>query len=215
MNRKILCLRDVDIYAGISEEELISLTDQALERTYNQGHIFYNHGELHEKVYVLKTGEVELIREEGEKTVVLETLFPGDVFGDFGMGKANHTARIIKKAYICETPTNEFLNIVKAHPQMALQLMQELGKKIQFYEEKLAKAQAPAKDKLLAEIIYLEEKHNQKIFGKFFNLPFRISHQKLADKTGLNRVTITKLMQQLQREDLIMINRETGVIKVL
>lgn len=215
MSKKLLCLRNIDLYAGISEEELIRLTEEAVEQYLDQGFEFYREGEVPEGIYVIKEGEVELIQERDDKVVVLETLFPGDVFGNFGLGEpSTHKAIVRRKTYICQTPTDEFLDIVKAHPEMAFRLMQALAEKTHYYEEKLAEAHLPAEDKLLAEIKRLSEKNSRRILGKFFKIPLVISHQRLAEKTGLNRVTVTKLMKKLRESGRIEVDEGTGEIRV-
>ena len=211
--QKIYCLRDVDIYEGVPEDEIIRLTDEAIEQHCIPGHTFYHPESPADQVYVIKSGEIELIRERHGKRVVIETLFAGDVFGDFGMGATTHTAVVIKRAYVCQTPTTEFLNVVRNYPEMALRLMKTLAEKTAHYEQKLVEAHYPAKDKLFAEIQFLELKHKQKIFGKIFNLPLRISHQRLAEKTGLNRVTVTKLLNELRQEGQIFVDENTGALR--
>ena len=124
-------------------------------------------------------------------------------------------AIVRRKAYICQTPKDEFLNIVKTHPELAFRLMQALANKTAHYEEKLVEANLPALDKLFAEIKRLDNKKSRKILGKIFNIPLMISHQGLADKTGLNRVTVTKLMKKLRENGQIEIDLKSGEIKIL
>jgi len=215
MNRKILCLRNINIYDGIDEVELIRITKDAIEGDFKQGTVFYSPEVPARDVFVLKEGEIELFRDVSGKKVIIETLFPGDVFGDFGIGDSNHTAVVTKKAYICKTPTNEFLDVIKAHPEIALKLMKALAEKTAYYEDKIANLSLPAKEQLFQEIKRLDEKNKRKVFGKFFNIPLRISHQRLAEKTGLNRVTVTKLMGKLKEEGRILVDKKTGIIQVI
>ncbi len=215
MKQKILCLRNIDLYRGITENELIRLTSDAIEDTFGKGHLFYNPNAPAAHVYVIKSGEVELYQEKDGKKIVIETLFPGDVFGDFGTGDTTHYARVRRNCYICCTPTNEFLDVVRGHPEIAFNLMQSLAKKTADYEEKIASFSQPAKSRLFSELQRIERKNSREIFGKFFKLPLRISHQRLSEQTGLNRVTVTKLMQELQLEEKIKIDDQTNVITII
>jgi len=142
-------------------------------------------------------------------------LFSADLFGDFGLGiPVNHSARVSKTVSVCKTPKQDFLDLVRSHPEMIFQLMQVMAKRTHDYEEKIAQLSRPAKDQLLAELRSLQYKNNHSLVGRIFNIPFRISHQKLSDKTGLNRVTVTKLMGELRRDNLIDVDEATGTIKV-
>ena len=147
--------------------------------------------------------------------MVIETLLPGDVFGDFGLGTpVNHTARVSKTVSLCKTPKADFLALVQTHPEIIFQLMRVMARRTADYEEKIAQLSRPAKDQLLTELRTLQRKNNESIMGKLFNIPLRISHQKLSEKTGLNRVTVTKLMGELRRANIVIVNEETGVIEV-
>ncbi len=215
MQKKILCLRNIDLYEGITEKELITIGKDAVEGYFKKDSIFYSPNDPAKHVYVLKEGEVELYQEINGKRVIIETLTSGDVFGDFGTNRTNHTALATRGAYICKTPTSEFLDIVRKHPEVALNLMQSLAEKTEDYENKIAALSRPAKEQLFAEIKRLDHKNKRRILGKIFNIPLRISHKKLAEKTGLNRVTVTKLMGELRRDKKIQLNAKTGAIEIL
>ena len=214
MKNKILCLRNVNVYDGISEENLIKATDKAIEDYFEKDHIFYCPKNPAKNVYVLKSGEIELYREENGKKIIIEVLGAGDTFGDFGV-PTTHCAKATRRSYICATPTEEFLNIVKTYPQMALNLMKAMAEKISYYEDKIAEFSQPAEDRILAELKRIKEKNSRKIWGKLFNIPLRISHKRLAEQVGLNRVTVTKLMGKLQSANKIQIDSDTGVIEIL
>ena len=137
------------------------------------------------------------------------------MFGDFGLGlPVNHTARVSKTVSLCKTPKDAFLDLVRAHPEMIFQLMQVMAKRTHAYEEKIAQLSRPAKDQLLSELRSLQHKNKHSLVGRLFSIPFRISHQKLSEKTGLNRVTVTKLMGELRRENKVMVDEVTGSIDV-
>ncbi len=213
-NNIIFCLRNLDVYAGIDEDQFMKAAPHSIEEMVPAGTVFYQHAEPAEHVYVIKSGEVELLREENGKKVVLETLLPGDVFGDFGTGESSHAAVATRPVNICKTPTDQFLSVVSNHPEITLQLMRVMASRTQDYENKIAALSRPAKDQLLHELKRLKEKHERSFFGRFMSIPMRISHQRLSEKTGLNRVTVTKLMGELRRDGTIDIEETTGVISL-
>ena len=215
MSKSVFCIRNTDIYKGVCEKKMGAVTTDAVEKYFDKGYVFYEPSRPASDIYVIKNGEVELYQLQGGKKIVIETLFAGDTFGDFGAGETTHYARALRKTYICKTPAKEFLEIVKTFPEIALNLLSELAKKTQYYENKIAILSAPAKDQLLYELRLLSKKSMQKVLGKIFKIPLRISHQKLADKTGLNRVTVTKLMKKLKDEGAIKIDEATKVIEIL
>lgn len=216
MDNTAFCLRNLNVTEGLTPMEMLKVAPQMKDELFQTGMIVYNAGEEVPYVYVITTGgEIELIREENGKTVVIETLLSGDVFGDFGLGlPVNHSARVSKTVSLCKTPKNAFLDLVRAHPEMIFQLMQVMAKRTHAYEEKIAQLSRPAKDQLLSELRSLQYKNKHSLVGRLFNIPLRISHQKLSEKTGLNRVTVTKLMGELRRDNLVTVDEGTGSISV-
>lgn len=216
MDNTAFCLRNLNVLEGVTPMELLKMAPKMKDETLQTGAYVYRAGDEVPFVYVITTGgEIELVREELGKTVVIETLLSGDMFGDFGMGiPVNHSARVAKTVTLCKTPKEAFLNIVRSHPEMIFQLMQVMAKRTHEYENKIAQLSRPAKEQLLTELRLLQRKNQQSLVGRLFKIPFRISHQKLSEKTGLNRVTVTKLMGELRRDDLLVVDEETGSIEV-
>lgn len=209
-----LCLRNVEIYEGISEEEIMEIAKDSIEDYAPKGTIFYTPDQPAKHIFVLKQGEVELYHKEGGKKVLLETLFPGDVFGDLG-APTTHYAMATRRSLICQTPTQEYLDIIRHHPEMAFVLMRALAEKTSQYESKIASLARPAKQQVLDELRNLQRKQQKSLFGKMFAIKLRISHEKLAEKAGLNRVTVTKILGQLQQEGAIEIDPVTREIRVM
>lgn len=216
MKNHSFCIRNTDIYKGVSEKDMMEVTPTAVEKYFDKGFVFYEPKRPAADIYVIKSGEVELYQLQGGKKIVLETLFEGDTFGDFtGDSETTHYARALRKTYVCKTPTREFLEIVKNFPEIVFNLLGELARKTQYYENKIATLSLPAKDQLLYELRTLSAKNKRNVLGRIFDIPLRISHQKLADKTGLNRVTVTKLMKELKDQGYIRVNEQTRVIEIL
>ncbi|PID70408.1 hypothetical protein CSB37_01825 [bacterium DOLZORAL124_38_8] len=213
--QEVYCLRDTDIYHGLCPRKALQTNKNIVETSFRQGHMFYTDSQRVTDIYIIKSGEVELYKLQNGKKIVLETLFPGDIFGNFSGNLAgSHYARASRKTQVCKTPTKEFLKLVQRFPEITLNLLTELAKKTQYYEEKIAALSSSAKDQLWHELKNLSQKNKQSVLGKIFDIPLRISHQKLAEKTGLNRVTVTKLMKELKDEQKISVDEKTKIIKL-
>ena len=223
MNKKGYCLRRIDLYSGISHEQFIKVADEAFDSYIPADEILYTEGESGEEsefgagvIFVLKEGEVELYKTDANgKTIIIETLFPGDVFGNFGTDTYTNSARTTRRSYICQTPIYEFLKLIKEYPKMVFQIMKIMAERTQEYENKIALLSAPAKDQLFHEISHLYQKNKQRFLQRIVDIPFKISHQKLSEKTGLNRVTVTRLMKELQRDGKIGVDEKTREIQVV
>lgn len=212
---KMWFLKDLDIYSGISEKSLCQIAPNSFEEDYRKGTHIYTPHQSDQNIYVLKHGEIILYHSKDGKRAIFDTLGPGSVFGNFDQGqeKPTHFAETTKSTLLCVTPLNEFLKIIQHHPEMMLNLMQRMASRIQDYETKIKSNIETASERVYSELERLQKKRQRGIVGKFLPVPLQITHEKLAEHTNLNRVTVTRSLKKLKDEGLISIDSK-GVIEL-
>ncbi len=210
---KMWFLKNLDIYSGISEKTLCQIAPEAWEEDFKKGHQLYTPHEKDQNIYSLKHGEVILYHSKDGKRAIFDTLGPGSVFGTFDptQERPTHFAEITKNTLICVTPLSEFLKIIHHHPEMMLNLMQKMTQRIQDYEVKIKSNIETASERVYSELDRLRKKRQRSFMGKFMPVPLQITHEKLAEHTSLNRVTVTRSLKKLKEEGLITID-DKGVI---
>lgn len=211
-----ITLKDIDIYEGISDEEIVCIAKNSHDKELKKKNLIYSPYEDNTNIYVLKKGEVHLYHFVNEKKVVFDILTPGAVFGCFNPAEKRHThfAECTRDAFLCVTPVKEFLMIVAEKPEMMLRFMQKIAARLKEYEQKLEVSTGSAADKIMYEISRIKGKRSKNFFGKIFNIPLRITHEELSYVTGLNRVTITRTLKELKKEKRLKIDEETGGIEI-
>ena len=214
MNTQVL--RDVNIYEGMTDEEIVCIAKNSIDKDYGKNALIYSPYEENQNIYVIKKGEVQLYHDKNGKKVVFDVLTPGTLFGSLNpeQKKPNHFAEATKNSHFCVTPVNDFLKLVATNPEMMLRFMQKMASRLKDYEEKLEVSNGTAEDKILYELKRLKEKRSKNFFGKMFNIPLRLTHEELAALTGLNRVTVTRTLGELEKQGRVSIDSKTGVIEV-
>jgi len=99
--------------------------------TYDSGRVFYTPKDKGEVIFMLKRGRVNLFRiaPDGRKLVTAQ-LQHGTVFGEmamFGQGMYGCHAEAARDCLICVLSRPDLTGLVMRNPQVALNLMQELG----------------------------------------------------------------------------------------
>lgn len=208
-------LRNLDIYEGIPETTLCKIASNAYETNYSKSTQIYNPHEKDGNIYVIKRGEIILYHSNNGKRAIFDTLGPGTVFGSFDPNNTTptHFAETTKRTLLCITPINEFLEIVKQHPEIMLKFMQNMTNRVQDYENKIKSSIETATEKIYLELERLQKKKQRSFLGKFIDIPLQITHEKLAEYTNLNRVTVTRGLQKLKNEGLISIDKK-GIINL-
>ncbi len=213
---KMWFLKNLNIYEGVTEETLCKIAPKAWEEDFKKGRQIYTPHEKDSNIYFLKHGEIILYHSKDGKRAIFDTLGPGSVFGTFDPDQElpTHFAETIKNTLLCITPLDEFLKIIHSHPKLMLRLMQKMVHRIQDYETKIKSNIETASERVYSELSRLNKKRQMGIIGKFIPVPLQITHEKLAEHTNLNRVTVTRSLKKLKDDGLISINSK-GVIELM
>lgn len=214
-NNKMWFLKNLDIYAGVSEKTLCLLAPKSFEEDYKKGTQIYTPHTADNNIYVLKHGEIILYHSKEGKRAIFDTLGPGSVFGSFDLSqeKPTHFAETTKNTLLCVTSLDEFLKIVESQPQLMLHLMQRMAERMQDYETKMRSNIETASERVYSELERLQKKRQRSFVGKLIPVPLQITHEKLAEHTNLNRVTVTRSIKKLKDEGMISI-ADNGVIEL-
>ena len=204
--------RQIELFADLSEEEITEVTGEALHSEYPAKHILYTPDEALDATYILKEGEVTLYKTAEGKKVIVDILKPGAVFGNIGFAMAQEHgvfAETSQPSYICTLPENFFLKLLQKKPQIAVRAFSILSKRIAQYQSQLQfLSSLNAQHRILATIELLNKKDAQSILPPILRKRTVITHDKLANMTGLTRETVTKQLKKLEQEGLISLGKK-------
>jgi CRP/FNR family cyclic AMP-dependent transcriptional regulator len=86
LEEKVRLLSMVDVFEGLSEEDLERLARLARDATYEQGEVLPEPQEGGEKLYVLKEGRVQLyVRLPNEGEITLSMVEAASIFGEIAV----------------------------------------------------------------------------------------------------------------------------------
>jgi CRP/FNR family transcriptional regulator, cyclic AMP receptor protein len=213
---KVWYLKNYNCFKSITDEQIADIATSANMQEYTDTTLLYDPATVGEFVYIVKRGEVNLFHEKQGKKYIFDTLGVGSMFGDIAKKgePLGHFAEGAPGTVVCTFTIEDFLRIVATYPSVMLCTLQEMSERLHEYADEVGAQQDTAKDLIVHELKRLHKK-KQKAFLGLFEVPLRVTHQKLADLTGLNRVTITRILKELKEEGVITINSETGVINLM
>jgi CRP-like cAMP-binding protein len=112
------------------------LRDEHGYQSYAAGQVIFQAGELGDRMYVVKEGEVEVIV---NKTVV-DTIGPGGVIGEMALIEAKPRSATVVTKTVCQLlPIDEprFLSLVQQRPQFSLEIMRMLADRLRKMDERI------------------------------------------------------------------------------
>ena len=114
----------------------------ALGREYSDREVICRQGEKGDRMYVIQSGHVAVVREEEEGEVVLADLKTGDVFGEmalFDRQPRSATVRTSGKARVLTLDKRAFMRRVHEDPSLAFRILQGMSHRIRNLNSELTR----------------------------------------------------------------------------
>ncbi|MDA1061003.1 MAG: Crp/Fnr family transcriptional regulator [bacterium] len=204
-NNKAWYLQQIDLFQGISDEEVMKIANKVVEKKCSKKELLYTPFDSNDSICVLKKGEVTLYYSHYGKKLIIDVLKPGSIFGsiDFKEGTNDHFAEVTEDAYICFFTIEDFQKIIQAKPELMIRFLKIMSDRLSDYEQRIKSGIFDAKEKILHHLELIEKNRNS-FLGKLKKT--KITHEKLAAHTGLSRETVTRAITALKKEGRIGIN---------
>lgn len=200
-------LQRIELFSDLNDKEIEALVLGIYHGEYDGKYILYTPHEQTENTYILKEGEVTLYKIIDGKQVILDILKPGAIFGNIGFHASegqDHYAEVTQHSFVCTLPKDFFLQLLTRRPDIAAKAFDILAKRIAQYQAQISLLSSlDARDRILATIRILDEKEKQSILPPILRRPTKITHEKLANMTGLTRETVTKQLKELSEDECI------------
>lgn len=175
---------------------------------------FYGKGEeiplLSQGVWGISRGFVQLIRvnPQGDETW-LGWAAQDHFFGLWLTSLDSFKARALSDVYLQWYSLQE----IEKSPQIAQNVLTQTVSRVRQNEQLLAIAGLKrVEDKLIALLRLLADSIGEKMNNGCSRITVRFTHQNLASAIGTTRVTVTRLLGDLQRDGLIFIDKQRHII---
>lgn len=203
-------------------------TVERLERSasvmkYDPGQLIFEHDDVLDFLYVVKSGEIKVGRISGRgKVVTFSTLTPGSVFGEvsvFGGGGATARAEAGTKAELLVIPRSVVLRVFSESPQALMSIIQNLCRLVQKVsqntEARLLEQHPSARIALARLFLTRAADGDARRSEEGIRLPGVYRQGEMAKLTGYQRQVICGHIKKLKEEAAIDWNPDTGRLTVL
>lgn len=122
------------------------MSNAALGKVYKDGETVMRQGQPVDCMYVIQSGEVDIVREEEGSEVPLARLKTRDFFGEVPlferlnqMGTGRATARAVTEARILTVDKKMVLRRIHEDPSLAYRIMETMSRRIRELEEDMVR----------------------------------------------------------------------------
>src|SRR3974390_882674 len=209
--------REERLFCNLTEAGIKSLAAITSSASYPKGATLFVEGQPARGVFILCNGRVKLSTSSADgKTLILRIAEPGEVLGlpATVTGTCYElTADVIEPAQANFISRSEFLNFLKENGEAALRVAQQLGETYHaaVSEMRTIGLSHSAGEKLARFLLewaanYPEEKGQIRI-------KLTLTHEEIAQMIGSSRETVTRLLADFRKKQLLQVMGSTLIIK--
>lgn len=202
-------LRRVPLFSKLSEAELASLAEHARTKTFKRGDTIFRKDDPGQHLYVVLEGAVKIALpgEFGQEALVA-LLRGGEFFGELALldrSPRSATATALEDTRCALLAGDDFLQFVEANPAATKVVLEALAKTIRRLSDRV-------EDLIFLDVPsrvakYLLDLAQVNGTGGSGDLELSLTQDELAAFTGASRVSVNRVLGDLERRDLISIRR--------
>lgn len=197
-------------FSNLKGEALARFNGMGSEADYSRGISLFLEGQPSNCVYVLLSGRVKLsVTSREGKTMIMRIAEPGDVLGlSAAMNDTDYevTAEAFEFCRVKVIRSRDFAEFLRKYPEAAMEATQCVLKEYKFMFKDVCRLGLPTTvTGRLANLLLdwrekrFEEGHTDS------RVVMTLTQEEIAGMTGTSRETVSRIMQQFQREKLISI----------
>jgi CRP-like cAMP-binding protein len=219
LSRRVAFLKQVVLFADLSEAELATLVDDFHPKEYSKDEIIFRQGDTSRDLYLVMRGKVRIFRispSGAETTIAIYST--GSVVGEFAVVDSeprSATAKAIEVADLLVMPQDKFLHHLRQMPDLALGMTKLLASRVRWtaaYAETIAQYDAAGR-LLHILLLYNEQFGQEEEAGKRYVLDLALNQTDLASLVGARREWVNRLLRDWQKRGLVAY--EAGKIIIL
>ena len=204
---KIELLQSVSIFWDLNENDLGHIADKMVAKHFENGNYIFLEDSEGEQCFFVLEGSVKVTRLSKEgREVILAMLNEGDFFGEMSLlDGESRSANVIalEKTKVLTLDRNDFIAVVNDYPQIAVQLLKELARRLRKSDRQIASLSLSDAEKRIALCIIRFADEQGVIQNGKVSIPKTPIQQDIANMAGTSRETVSRALGLLEKEDLI------------
>ncbi|MEW6193736.1 MAG: Crp/Fnr family transcriptional regulator [Bacteroidota bacterium] len=200
-------LQYVPIFSDLDDVTIEKIEKIGTRKSYKKNDVILMEDEVGSALFVIANGKVKVARSSNDgREVILTILSESDFFGEMAIldGQTRSaTVTAIEDSELFLIQRNDFITLLREHPEISLSLLQELTKRLRSADVKIkALSLKDAEGKVATVILQLADDLGKIKQGKveIERLPLQ---QDLANMAGTSRETISRTLHSFAKKGLI------------
>ncbi len=190
-------LKNVEIFAGLSDAELAALEESCIRRSYPKNTVIINENDVADSLYVIESGKVKVYcSDKNGKEFIMNTLLANDYFGELALlddDRRSASVRTMEKADFCIIYKQDFNRVMGEHPNIAKTLIKNITRRVRALTEKVKSlALQDVYGRVTKVLNSLATERNDE-----FYVEEKLTQQDIADRVGASREMVARILKDL------------------
>lgn len=206
----IQVLEQIPFFSQLDPEDVAILADILFMARYRRNQVLFIEGEPARSLFFICTGRVKVYRSSPDgREQILHLLSDGEPiavvpFLDGGAYPA--TAEVLEDSEIACLHFDDFKRIAVANPDILLQLLRVLGRRLRRAQEEITSLSLKnVTARLAGRLLDLSDRYGTPVDAGI-EIDLHLSRQELGSLIAASRETTTRLLHQFQREGVLRID---------
>ena len=204
---KIELLQSVSIFWDLDKDDLGHIANKMVAKHFENGNYIFLEDSEGEQCFFVLEGSVKVTRlSKDGREVILAMLNEGDFFGAMSLlDGESRSANVIalEKTKVLTLDRNDFIAVVNDYPQIAVQLLKELARRLRKSDRQIASLSLSDAEKRIALCVIRFADEQGVIQNGKVSIPKTPIQQDIANMAGTSRETVSRALGLLEKEDLI------------
>ena len=195
-------LRTIPLFSSVSDEDLESIASLLIERRFPKHKTIVEEGLPGDYMYVIREGRVKVTKLSGDgREKILELLEAGSFFGEMSLldsAPRSASVKALTEVRILALARNDFLNVLRRSPDLALAVIQELTQRLRQQDEQASSLSFQRVKERTQGLLVRLARDETGVPGRLATPS--LTHQQIADMIGTSRETVTRAVKGLKQE---------------
>ena len=213
-------IKALNIFRGLNERQIDYLEEHMELKNAPRFQYIYMMGERATHIYFMVEGSVKIGSHSDDGREIIKTVIhPNSMFGEMSIirqeARNEFACALSSNVKYLAVHLNDFQKIMETNFRMTATIMKMIGKRLQRVENRLESM--VFKDARSRIIDFIRDNAAQRGHRVGFETLFRhsLTQQDIANITGTSRQTVTSVLNELKKSNLIYFNRKSILIRDL
>jgi CRP/FNR family transcriptional regulator, cyclic AMP receptor protein len=205
--------RKFPLFADLDDRELASISAVAKNRRYSKDDVVFHADESGDIFCLIREGQVKvtMISPEG-KEIILSLLGPGDFFGEMALLDDEPRSATVVATEALDLVTiwrSDFLQILGENFSITKKVLAEISRRLRNASNRIESLATMDVYGRLARFFLDLARDQGKVLDNGYVAVTRPTHQAIANMIGTSRETVSRLIHDLMRQNLLLSEGKT------